>query len=92
MSQLPGSTQAGRDPDWSGEIESRYRIGDVSGLIPPDQLREMLSRINHQLDGNKALRNDWPLRVRAMDGHEFSPADIVVFPNVRLGPSRSKEK
>jgi hypothetical protein len=41
------------------------------GLMEPDQLREMLSRINHQLGRNKALRNDWPLRVAVFDGHEF---------------------
>ncbi len=47
------------------------RMGDVAALIPPDQLRQMLSRINHQLRRNKALRNGWPLRVGALDGHEF---------------------
>jgi hypothetical protein len=50
---------------------SADRIGDVLGLMEPDQFRQMLSRINHQLGRNKALRNDWPLRVAAMDGHEF---------------------
>ena len=50
---------------------SADRMGDVLGLMEPDQLREMLSRINHQLGRNKALRNNWPLRVGAMDGHEF---------------------
>ena len=55
-----------------GKIKpSADRMGDVLGLMEPDQLREMLSRINHQLGRNKALRNDWPLRVAAMDGHEF---------------------
>ena len=50
---------------------SADRMGDVLGLMEPDQLRERLSRINQQLGRNKALRNDWPLRVAAMDGHEF---------------------
>jgi hypothetical protein len=50
---------------------SADRMGDVLGLMDPDQLRAMLSRINHQLGRNKALRNDWPFRVAAMDGHEF---------------------
>jgi hypothetical protein len=50
---------------------SADRMGDVLGLMEPDQLRERLSRINHQLGRNKALRNDWPLRVGALDGHEF---------------------
>jgi hypothetical protein len=55
-----------------GKIKpSADRMGDVLGLMESDQLREILSRINHQLGRNKALRNDWPFRVGAMDGHEF---------------------
>ena len=55
-----------------GKIKpSADRMGDVLGLMEPDQLRQMLSQINHQLGRNKALRNDWPLRVGAFDGHEF---------------------
>jgi len=55
-----------------GKIKpSADRMGDVMGLMEPDQLREMLSGINHQLGRNKALRNDWPLRVGVFDGHEF---------------------
>jgi len=55
-----------------GKIKpSADRMGDGLGLMEPDQFREMLCRINHQLGRNKALRNDWPLRVAAMDGHEF---------------------
>jgi len=50
---------------------SADRMGDVLELMEPDQFRQMLSRVNHQLGRNKALRNDWPLRVAAMDGHEF---------------------
>jgi len=50
---------------------SADRMGDVLGLMEPDQLRERLSRINHQLARNKALRNDWPRRVGTVDGHEF---------------------
>jgi len=55
-----------------GKIKpSADRMGDTLGLMEPDQLRGMLSRVNHQLGRNKALRNDWPLRVGSMDGHEF---------------------
>ena len=55
-----------------GKIKpSADRMGDVMGLMESDQLREMLSGINHQLGRNKALRNDWPLRVGVFDGHEF---------------------
>lgn len=50
---------------------SADRMGDVMALIESDQLREMLSRINHRLGRNKALQNDWPLRVGVFDGHEF---------------------
>ncbi len=55
------------------------RMGDVLGLMKPDQLREMLSRVDHQVRRNKALRNDWPFRVAAMDGHEFfsQPTSIL---------------
>lgn len=50
---------------------SADRMGDVAGLMEPQELRDILSRINHQLGRNKALRNSWPLRVAAVDGHEF---------------------
>jgi hypothetical protein len=50
---------------------SADRMGDVLGFMEPDQLRELLSGINHRLGRNKALKNDWPLRVAALDGHEF---------------------
>jgi hypothetical protein len=58
---------------------SADRIGDVMGLVESDQLRAMLSRADHQLGRNKALRNDWPFRVAAMDGHEFffQPTSIL---------------
>jgi hypothetical protein len=63
-----------------GEIKpSADRMGDVLGLMEPDQLREMLSRINHQLGRNKALRNDWPLRVGVFDGHEFFSQSISLL-------------
>ncbi len=50
---------------------SADRMGDVMALIESDQLRRMLSRINHRLGRNKAFENDWPLRVGVFDGHEF---------------------
>jgi hypothetical protein len=46
------------------------RTGKTSGL-PKFELRDRLSRINYRLGRNKALRNGWPLRVGAADGHEF---------------------
>ena len=55
-----------------GQVKpSADRMGDVLGLMEPDELRELLSGINHRLGRNKALKNDWPLRVAALDGHEF---------------------
>jgi hypothetical protein len=65
-----------------GKIKpSADRMGDVMGLMESDQLREVLSRINHRLGRNKALRNDWPLRVGAFDGHEFFSQSIaLLFP------------
>ena len=58
---------------------SADRMGDVLGLMEPDQLRQRLSRINHQLGRNKALRNDWPLRVGVFDGHEFFSQSIAML-------------
>lgn len=58
---------------------SADRMGDVLGLMDADELREILSGINHKLGRNKALTNGWPLRVAAIDGHEFfsQPAPLV---------------
>jgi hypothetical protein len=50
---------------------SADRMGQVLSLIDPNQLRAILSGINHQLGRNKRLHNDWPFRVGAIDGHEF---------------------
>ena len=50
---------------------SADRMGQVLSLIDPNQLRAMLSVINHQVGRNKGLKNDWPFRVGAIDGHEF---------------------
>ncbi len=81
---LNGMEQENRQPKRVemviGKIKpSADRVGDVMGLIDPDQLRKMLSRINHQLGRNKALRNDWPLRVGAFDGHEFFSQSISLL-------------
>jgi hypothetical protein len=50
---------------------SADRIGDVFGLIVPEQLRAMLSGINHQLGRNKVFDKAGPWRFAALDGHEF---------------------
>lgn len=83
---LNGMEQESREPKRVekviGKIKpSADRMGDVLGLMDPERLREMLSRINHQLGRNKALRNDWPLRVGVFDGHEFfSQSTSVLSP------------
>lgn len=58
---------------------SADRMGDVMALMEPDQLRELLSQINHRIGRNKRLRNGWPSRVAAIDGHEFfsQPAPLL---------------
>jgi hypothetical protein len=50
---------------------SADRIGDIFCLIPSEQLRAMLSGINHQLGRNKVFGKGGPLRFAALDGHEF---------------------
>jgi hypothetical protein len=81
---LNGMEQENRQPKRVerviGKIKpSADRMGDVMGLMDPDQFREILSRINHQLGRNKALRNNWPLRVGAFDGHEFFSQSISML-------------
>ncbi len=81
---LNGMEQESRQPKRVerviGKIKpSADRMGDVMGLMEPDQLRQVLSRINHQLARNKALRNDWPLRVGVFDGHEFFSQPISML-------------
>jgi hypothetical protein len=46
-------------------------MGQVLSFLDPNQLRAMLSGMNHQLGRNKGLKNGWPFRVGAIDGHEF---------------------
>lgn len=51
---------------------SADRVGQVTALLDPEELRDMLSGINHKLRRNKALAdNPWALRFVALDGHEF---------------------
>ena len=50
---------------------SADRMGDIMALIEPDQLRERLCRINHQLGRNKVFAKGRPWRFVAVDGHEF---------------------
>jgi hypothetical protein len=58
---------------------SADRMGDVFGLIPSEELRAMLSGINHQLGRNKVFGKGGPWRFVALDGHEFfsQPASLL---------------
>jgi hypothetical protein len=81
---LNGMEQENRPPGRMekliGKIKpSADRTGDVMGLIEPDQIRQILSRTNHQLGRNKALRNDWSVRVGVFDGHEFFSQSISML-------------
>ena len=58
-------------------------LGRVFGLMDPDPLRAMLSEINHRLNRNKVLQNDWPLRIAAVDGHEFFSQSASVLSAVQ---------
>jgi hypothetical protein len=82
---------------------SADRIGDVFCLIPSEQLRAMLSGINHQLGRNKVFSKEGPLRFAALDGHEFFSQSASVLSGVfpakdqdpwprgnRILPSRSR--
>ena len=62
---------------------SADRVGQVLGRIDPDQLRRMLSGINHQVGRNKALRNDWPFRVGAIDAARSVPSAWCRSKNIR---------
>lgn len=60
---------------------SADRMGQILSLMDPDQLRALLSGMNHRLGRNKRLKNGWPFRVGVLDGHEFfSLSSAVLFP------------
>ena len=72
---------------------SADRMGDVMGLMAPDQLRERLCRINHQLGRNKVFAKGGPWRFVAVDGHEFFfPVGIDVARSVPNERSRSRAR
>jgi hypothetical protein len=58
---------------------SADRIGDVFCLIPSEELRDMLSGINHQLGRNKVLGGEGPWRFVGLDGHEFFSQSISLL-------------
>jgi hypothetical protein len=66
---------------------SADRMGQVLSLMDPNQLRGMLSGINHQWGRNKGLKNGWPFRVGAIDGHEFFSLSSSLLPPMLGAPS-----
>jgi hypothetical protein len=50
---------------------SADRIGDVFCLVDPEELRTVLSGVNHQLGRNKVLKRQEGWRFAVVDGHEF---------------------
>ena len=52
-------------------LPSADTIGRVFSLMDSDSLRLPLTTINHKVKRNKMLKNSWPIRVAAVDGHEF---------------------
>ncbi len=66
---------------------SADRMGQVLSLMDPDQLRAMLSGMNHQWGRNKGLKNGWPFRVGALDGHEFFSLSSSLLSPVLGAPS-----
>jgi hypothetical protein len=66
---------------------SADRMGQVLSGMDPDQLRALLSGINHQWGRNKGLKNGWPFRVGAVDGHEFFSLPASLLSPVLGAPS-----
>jgi hypothetical protein len=57
-------------------------VGRTFCLMDPAPLRTMLCRMDLRLGRNKALYNDWPLRMVAIDGHEFFSQSTSSLPAV----------
>jgi hypothetical protein len=66
---------------------SADRMGQVLTRMDPNQLRAMLSGINHQWGRNKGLKNSWPFRVGALDGHEFFSLSSALLSSMFRTPS-----
>jgi hypothetical protein len=54
--------------DWAPSVDS---LGRIYALMDPQPLRQMLCDILHRLKRNKALVDGGPLKIVALDGHEF---------------------
>ncbi len=66
---------------------SADRMGQVLSKMDPHQLRALLSGINHQWGRNKGLKNGWPFRVGALDGHDFFSLSSSLLSPVLRAPS-----
>jgi hypothetical protein len=67
-------------------------IGRVYGLMDPEQLRQVLSQINHKLGRNKALQSRWPIRIAAVDAHEFFSQYTSLLPDVLYSPDKDQKR
>jgi hypothetical protein len=54
--------------DWAPSVDS---LGRIYSLVDPKPLRQMLCHFLHRLKRNKALLDGGPLKIVALDGHEF---------------------
>jgi hypothetical protein len=66
---------------------SADRMGQVLSGMDPDQLRALLSGINHRWGRNKGLKNGWSFRVGAIDGHEFFSLSSALLSPMLGAPS-----
>ena len=62
-------------------------MGQVLSGMDPDPLRALLSGVNHQWGRNKGLKNGWPFRVGAVDGHEFFSLSSALLSPMLGAPS-----
>jgi hypothetical protein len=59
------------DPLVGARKPSADRVGDVFALIPPEQVRRVLTSCVHKLGRNKVLGSPWTTSWGVVDGHEF---------------------
>jgi len=65
-------------------------IGRIMARIPPDELRRLLCWIARHMRRNKVLDdNPWPLRLIAVDAHEFFSLTQPLLPPVPDAPDQA---
>jgi hypothetical protein len=73
-------------------VPSADTIGRVYTQIDSQQLRQMLSSINHQVRRNKALGSESGLMIAAVDGHEFFASRKRCCPHCQTRTIQLKDK